>query len=143
MAEKLAELVKESENDEIKFRHQVALESQSLGLRGALSSIGATISSWIVHNGFWDEAETVPELYVKQSKIALMHSELSEQLEALRKGNGRSEHCPELSAEEEELADLFIRLMDYCGYYEIDLGEAVRVKMAFNLTRERKHGKAN
>ncbi len=39
-----------------------------------------------------------------------------------------------------ELADVLIRIGDLCGYYGIDLEEAVRVKHAYNQTRPRRHG---
>lgn len=73
--------------------------------------------------------------------IALMHSELSEALEAMRKKKIVSDHCPELSAVQEELADTCIRIFDYCAEFGIELGDAIRIKMAFNKTREHKHGK--
>ena len=84
--------------------------------------------------GFWDSANT-------GEKIALMHSELSEMLEADRKGIESSEHIPDFSGVEEELADLIIRGLDFAGRHNLRLGEALLAKMAFNLTRPFKHGK--
>ena len=73
--------------------------------------------------------------------IALMHSELSEALEALRHDNPPSNHVPEISLLEEEMADLAIRLGDFCEARNIDLEKAIQLKMKFNETREYKHGK--
>jgi len=46
-----------------------------------------------------------------------------------------------LNLEEEELADIIIRVLDLAGQRNIDLGRAVLVKMAYNSTRPHKHGK--
>lgn len=43
--------------------------------------------------------------------------------------------------EAEELADIFIRLVDYAAWRGIDLADAVDAKMAVNKTRPYKHGK--
>jgi NTP pyrophosphatase (non-canonical NTP hydrolase) len=67
--------------------------------------------------------------------IALMHSELSEMLEAVRKGNPTDDHLPEFSAEEVEAADLMIRLLDYCGYRGLNIGPALVYKLAYNKVR--------
>jgi NTP pyrophosphatase (non-canonical NTP hydrolase) len=72
--------------------------------------------------------------------IALMHSELSEALEGLRKGNPASEHIPEFSSLEEELADTIIRAMDMAAHKGLRLGEAIEAKHAFNKNRTRMHG---
>jgi NTP pyrophosphatase (non-canonical NTP hydrolase) len=73
--------------------------------------------------------------------IALIHSELSEALEAHRKGVEVSEHCLELSGVEEELADTFIRLLHLAERVGCDLAQAVQVKQRFNMNRPHKHGK--
>jgi NTP pyrophosphatase (non-canonical NTP hydrolase) len=65
--------------------------------------------------------------------IALIHSELSEALEADRKGD--SENFVE------ELADVCIRIFDLCGSLNLDLESAIVEKMEYNKTRPYKHGK--
>lgn len=70
----------------------------------------------------------------KGEMIALMHSELSEMLEGIRKSK-MDDHLPHRSSEEVELADLFIRAFDYAGAYGLDLGGAIAEKLAYNATR--------
>lgn len=78
-------------------------------------------------SGWWNEIRNQGEL------IALMHSELSEALEALRR--------EEKAAVGTELADTVIRIADYCQAYNIDLDKCIRDKLKYNKTREFKHGK--
>ena len=86
-------------------------------------------------HGFWEEP-------VEQgTRIALQHSELSELLEAIRKGNPESEKIPGFSHAEEEYADLVIRILDDCEYNGYRLGEAIIAKMQYNASRPYKHGK--
>ena len=77
--------------------------------------------------GFWGEPREVGTL------LALIHSEISEALEAHRHGN--SEHVAE------ELADAVIRIGDFAGGANIDLEQAIEQKMAKNAKRPYKHGK--
>jgi len=88
-------------------------------------------------SGFWDGEREFGTM------IALLHSELSELLEVLRKNpEARSSKLDlQFSAAEEEAADVFIRLADMCGGLGFDLEGAVFAKMSYNKTRERLHGK--
>lgn len=73
--------------------------------------------------------------------LCLVHSEISEALQALRDGNPRDTHCPEHSALEVELADAVIRIMDYAGAKGLNLAGAIAAKMRFNEGRPYRHGK--
>lgn len=66
--------------------------------------------------------------------IALMHSELSEMLEGIRKDEN-DKHLPHRKSEEVEAADVLIRLLDYCGYRKLDIAGALVEKLSYNATR--------
>jgi NTP pyrophosphatase (non-canonical NTP hydrolase) len=111
--------------------------------------------------GFWDSERNIPEL------LMLVVSELSEGLEALRKGhmsnhdtvsslyNSYLEEPYPMDAEtfktefqnhvknsfEDEIADTVIRLFDLCGGLGIDLETHILLKINYNKLRGYKHGK--
>lgn len=77
------------------------------------------------------------------TKLALIHSEVSEVLEEYRNGKGMTEVYYKDGKPEGipiEIADILIRVFDVCGYNKIDIEEAVRVKTAYNKTRPHRHG---
>ena len=99
-------------------------------------------------------------------KLMLMSTEISEAMEALRKNRRVSAadmerlrfgelHEPDPSCEfnktpfekyvkdtlEDEIADLFIRALDFCGKLNIDIDWHIEQKSIYNATRPRRHGK--
>jgi len=111
--------------------------------------------------GFWDSEREVGTL------LMLCVSELSEALEADRKGRYANlqayNECEkaddifesdkevyELSSFqslikdtfEDELADTVIRILDLCGARGIDIERHINLKLKYNRSRERMHGKA-
>ena len=84
--------------------------------------------------GWWDKERNDGEL------IALMHSELSEALEALRHGNPPDDHIPEFTGIEAEMADVIIRIMDFGVARNLRIAEALEAKIEYNKTRAHRHG---
>lgn len=115
-------------------QHRDAQTVLEPGFAAAIHMQAKLLSSWNSQQGFW-ESENVGE------KIALMHSELSEALEADRK-DLPSDHIEGFSGVEEELADCMIRILDFAGHFDLRLAEAFAAKVKFNLERPYKHGKA-
>jgi NTP pyrophosphatase (non-canonical NTP hydrolase) len=68
-------------------------------------------------------------------RMALIHSEISEAFEGYRKDK-QDDHLPNRKACEVELADALIRILDFAGDNDMDIGGAFVEKMQYNRTRE-------
>lgn len=89
--------------------------------------------------GWWDNHRDIPEL------LCLIHSEISEALEEYRNNlNIYNISTNFLTRKPEgfpiEIADTIIRILDLCGYYGIELEEAIKIKMEYNRKRPYRHG---
>ena len=107
--------------------------------------------------GFYETDRNIGEA------LMLIVSELGEALEAHRKGihtipysqNQLYEAIPKLTTQkwaelfgdlikdtfEDEIADVFIRLFDLCGYLDIPIEKHIEMKMKYNSTRPIRHNK--
>lgn len=105
-------------------------------------------------NGFYEDKKNIGEM------LALIHSEVSEALEADRKDRHAhpdiallnstiidvrtaKSHFEEFIKDtfEDELADVMIRVMDMAAFLGIDLEAHIKAKVRYNSMREYKHGK--
>lgn len=99
-----------------------------------LSAFGDAVHANAREKGWWEKPREFPEL------VALMHSELSEALEAYRAGDPPDDKIPEFSGMTAELGDCIIRILDFCHAKGLPIEEALIAKHKFNKTREYRHG---
>lgn len=111
------------------------LEERQKQLAVLLDELSDEIALDMRERGFYNPNANKGEM------IALMHSELSECLEAIRHDPKLDEHCPEFTNELIELADTVIRILHYAGRFKLAFGDALIAKFNFNKTRPFKHGK--
>jgi NTP pyrophosphatase (non-canonical NTP hydrolase) len=101
-----------------------------------LDALSAVIHETAIEKGFWDGPKNHDKI---GNKLALVHSEVTEVLEAIRKNKGSQQVV-------EEMADVIIRLLDIYasmmngGLIEHSLDEELSKKMEVNSSRARLHG---
>jgi NTP pyrophosphatase (non-canonical NTP hydrolase) len=84
---------------------------------------------------WWHDMETGERIERNKGELlCLIHSEISECLEGVRK-NAMDDKLPHRRAEEVELADALIRILDYAGGFGLDLAGAFAEKMTYNQQR--------
>ena len=84
--------------------------------------------------GWWKEGET-NNPYIIATKIALIHSEISEALERYRT-DSRDDHLIQRLGIEVELVDALIRIFDLAGALKLDLDGTAIEKDSYNSFRK-------
>jgi NTP pyrophosphatase (non-canonical NTP hydrolase) len=101
-----------------------------------LDALSAVLHETAIKKGFWDGPINHDKI---GNKLALIHSEVTEVLEAIRKNKGSQEIV-------EEMADIIIRLLDLYAammnatFIEDSLDEMLYQKMEVNNSRPLLHG---
>lgn len=92
-----------------------------------INEVAKQIHENAVNHGWWDEERGFPEVLEEYRNGRLP-------TEVYAGNNGKPEGIPI------ELADVIIRVLDYCGYAGIDIDAAISQKHEYNRTRPYRHG---
>ncbi len=101
-----------------------------------LDALAAVVHETAIEKGFWEDDITYDKI---GNKLALVHSEVTEVLEAIRKSHGSEKVV-------EEMADVIIRLLDLYAammnknLIEHSLDEVLDNKINKNKNRPKLHG---
>lgn len=109
------------------------------GLANALTELSIAEHEKNEAAGWWSDPQTgepynKTDFHVQAMKLSLIHSEVSECLEALRK-DLMDDKLPHRKGGEVELADAVIRIFDFAASQGYDLGAAIVEKAEFNSHR--------
>jgi NTP pyrophosphatase (non-canonical NTP hydrolase) len=106
---------------------------QICAINNLVEEIHLNNKSWWINIETNDPIELTKDIIL--AKIALVHSELSEAVEGVRK-DLPDDKLPHRQMVEVELADAVIRIMDLAGALDLDLGGAIAEKIEYNKTRK-------
>lgn len=112
------------------------MNSNEIVSQYGLDALAAVLHETAVEKGFWDGEYTHDKI---GNKLALVHSEVTEVLEAIRKNQGSEKVV-------EEIADTLIRLLDVYAAMRNEetvlhsLDEMLQQKMERNKYRPKLHG---
>jgi len=112
------------------------MQSDQILTEYGLDALSAILHETAIEKGFWDGEYSHDKI---GNKLALVHSEVTEVLEAIRKSKG-SENIVE------EMVDVIIRLIDIYAAMRNEkqvlhsLDEILEKKMNINKERQRLHG---
>lgn len=106
-------------------------------MRDVINKLVKEIHQTNLDNGWWHDLETGQYKNSKQDtqeKLLLIHTEISEAVEGLRK-DLMDDKLPHRTMFEVELADAAIRIFDAAGGLGLDLGGAIEEKIVYNKNR--------
>ncbi len=122
-------------------------QGQTIEFENGLYAFQRAVARTEEEKGFWDQKvfdaqpEWIQELMLS-NKLHLIHSELVEALEDMRKDpKALSAKIPPFTAIEDELADALIRLLGLGQRLGANIAGAALAKAMFNHGRPHKHGK--
>ena len=104
-------------------------------LRDVITHLKVEAGTIAINHGFYEEGFNHAE------QIALIHSELSELLEELRRPISKKSDKINTMAADEEAADVILRVLAFSHALNLDLSKAIVEKMAYNKTRPHLHNK--
>ena len=107
----------------------------TIALHKALWAAQAIVADVNRRHGWFDSDRTVGD------SCMLIVTEVSELMEEYRDGNPDAiTPAGKPIGPASEAADILVRLLDHCERYDIDLATAFIQKVAYNDTREYRHG---
>lgn len=116
----------------LKGSNQEYTKEQVIEAMNMLSDICHSAS---VRGGWWHDLTTGEPLERnKLEMLCLVHSEVSEACEGVRKGIN-DDHLPQYRMEDVEIADTFVRCFDYVGGHGLKTAEAFVDKLIYNANR--------